>query len=190
MAVRISCCSFPSDIAMASKGAVLPLLRRELHTNRTRLNRAASSFSTVATTVRNTRAVSTRHSARHTALFSRRQLLGQTRAFSQSLSTRLTDEEGHFDPRQVERESDEVDVCIVGGGKSFRVLQLFVATHRLVADSTLHRRRSCRSCGSYPTKATCKRRWKRGIPCNCAGKSGRAGRTYTFRQCSPTNRNE
>ncbi|RHZ74406.1 hypothetical protein CDV55_101087 [Aspergillus turcosus] len=101
---------------MASKGAVLPLLRRELHTNRTRLNRAASSFSTVATTVRNTRAVSTRHSARHTALFSRRQLLGQTRAFSQSLSTRLTDEEGHFDPRQVERESDEVDVCIVGGG--------------------------------------------------------------------------
>ncbi|RHZ67535.1 electron-transferring-flavoprotein dehydrogenase [Aspergillus thermomutatus] len=101
---------------MASKGAVLPLLRRELHTSRTRLNRAASSFSTVATTVRNTRPVSTRHSARHTALFSRRQPLGQFRAFSQSLSTRLTDEHGHFDPRQVERESDEVDVCIVGGG--------------------------------------------------------------------------
>jgi electron-transferring-flavoprotein dehydrogenase len=119
---------------MASKGAVLPLLRRELHTSRTRLTRAASSFSIVATTVRNTRAVSTRHSARHTALFSRRQLLGQTRPFSQSLSTRLTDEDDRFDPRQVERESDEVDVCIVGGGKGFRVCQLFVVTHRLVPD--------------------------------------------------------
>ncbi|KAH2537738.1 hypothetical protein KXW97_006053 [Aspergillus fumigatus] len=101
---------------MASKGAVLPLLRRELQTNRTQLNRAASSFSTVATTVRSRRAVSARHSARHTALFSQRQLLGQTRAFSQSLSTRLADEHDQFDPRQVERESDEVDVCIVGGG--------------------------------------------------------------------------
>jgi electron-transferring-flavoprotein dehydrogenase len=69
-----------------------------------------------------------RHSARHSALFSQRQLLGQTRAFSQSLSTRLPDEHDQFDPRQVERESDEVDVCIVGGGKSFRVRQLFVAT--------------------------------------------------------------
>lgn len=26
-------------------------------------------------------------------------------------------EEGSFDPKQIERESDEVDVCIVGGGK-------------------------------------------------------------------------
>jgi electron-transferring-flavoprotein dehydrogenase len=74
--------------------------------------------------------VSARHSARHTALFSQRQLLGQSRAFSQSLSTRLADEHDQFDPRQVERESDEVDVCIVGGGKSFRGCQLFVATQR------------------------------------------------------------
>ncbi|THC94995.1 hypothetical protein EYZ11_005507 [Aspergillus tanneri] len=35
---------------------------------------------------------------------------------TQSLSRKLTNENGHFDPRQVERESDEVDVCIVGGG--------------------------------------------------------------------------
>ncbi|KAJ6166709.1 hypothetical protein N7470_002156 [Penicillium chermesinum] len=40
----------------------------------------------------------------------------QTRAFSNSLGRRLTDENGDFDPRTVERESDEVDVCIVGGG--------------------------------------------------------------------------
>lgn len=41
----------------------------------------------------------------------------QTRAFSRSLRKRFADEDGNFDPRQIERESDEVDVCIVGGGK-------------------------------------------------------------------------
>lgn len=40
----------------------------------------------------------------------------QIRAFSQSVSRRLTDEDGKFDPQSIERESDEVDVCIVGGG--------------------------------------------------------------------------
>lgn len=42
----------------------------------------------------------------------------QIRAFSQSVSRRQTEEDGHFDPRSIERESDEVDVCIVGGGMS------------------------------------------------------------------------
>jgi electron-transferring-flavoprotein dehydrogenase len=40
----------------------------------------------------------------------------QTRAFSQSVTRRLADEDGTFDPQSIERESDEVDVCIVGGG--------------------------------------------------------------------------
>lgn len=40
----------------------------------------------------------------------------QTRAFSQSVVRRFTDENGNFDPRSLDRESDEVDVCIVGGG--------------------------------------------------------------------------
>jgi electron-transferring-flavoprotein dehydrogenase len=40
----------------------------------------------------------------------------QTRAFSQSVTRRFTDENGNFDPRSIDRESDEVDVCIVGGG--------------------------------------------------------------------------
>lgn len=40
----------------------------------------------------------------------------QTRAFSQSVLRRFTDENGNFDPRSLDRESDEVDVCIVGGG--------------------------------------------------------------------------
>lgn len=42
---------------------------------------------------------------------------GQRRAFSSSLQRRYADvEDEGFDPASVERESDEVDVCIVGGG--------------------------------------------------------------------------
>ena len=40
----------------------------------------------------------------------------QTRAFSQSVGRRFTDENGDYDPRKLDRESDDVDVCIVGGG--------------------------------------------------------------------------
>ncbi|KAJ5290382.1 Vacuolar protein sorting-associated protein 4 [Penicillium atrosanguineum] len=98
---------------MASKGAVLPLLRREM--------RSASRFS------RTTPSVSSLLSARSPASplsSSGRRLIRrttpfttlQTRAFSQSVSRRFTDENGNFDPRSIDRESDEVDVCIVGGG--------------------------------------------------------------------------
>jgi len=31
----------------------------------------------------------------------------------------MPDAEDSFDPKSIERESDEVDVCIVGGGKVF-----------------------------------------------------------------------
>ncbi|MCJ1473806.1 hypothetical protein MMC13_002457 [Lambiella insularis] len=37
-------------------------------------------------------------------------------AFSTTPSRKLADIDGSFDPRQQDRESDEVDVCIVGGG--------------------------------------------------------------------------
>ncbi|TLD22962.1 hypothetical protein PspLS_07196 [Pyricularia sp. CBS 133598] len=40
----------------------------------------------------------------------------QTRLFSVSRPRRNASEDESFDPRTVERESDEVDVCIVGGG--------------------------------------------------------------------------
>lgn len=40
----------------------------------------------------------------------------QTRLFSVSRPRRNASEHESFDPRTVERESDEVDVCIVGGG--------------------------------------------------------------------------
>ncbi|CAG7946064.1 unnamed protein product [Penicillium salamii] len=96
---------------MASKHTVLPLLRRELRSSRF----SRSSIPAIATPARQpaqSRAFGTRL-ARRTTLFN---APPQTRAFSQSLSKRFTDENGDFDPRALERESDDVDVCIVGGG--------------------------------------------------------------------------
>lgn len=104
-----------SHTAMASKGAVLPLLRREIRSSR--FSRATPSVSAIAT--RHSASpftTSGRRLARQTALFT---APTQTRAFSQSLSKRFTDENGDFDPRTLERESDDVDVCIVGGGTCF-----------------------------------------------------------------------
>lgn len=40
------------------------------------------------------------------------------RAFSAVSPRRMADVEEKFDPSAIERESDEVDVCIVGGGMS------------------------------------------------------------------------
>lgn len=41
----------------------------------------------------------------------------QQRAFSISVPRRFADVDDNFDPKSIEREGDEVDVCIVGGGK-------------------------------------------------------------------------
>src|SRR4051794_20872738 len=41
---------------------------------------------------------------------------GQRRAISSTARRTFADVDDSFDPRQQERESDEVDVCIVGGG--------------------------------------------------------------------------
>jgi hypothetical protein len=45
-------------------------------------------------------------------------IAGQRRAFSKTLRTRYATVEDSIDPRDQPRESDEVDVCIVGGGTS------------------------------------------------------------------------
>ena len=103
---------------MASKSAVLPLLRRELRPSSSRLSRASSSLSTFTRPTQRPTGLfsaSGRRDARYLALTPRGQ--GQFRLFSQSSHRKLTDENGNFDPTQMDRESDEVDVCIVGGGK-------------------------------------------------------------------------
>lgn len=105
----------PTFSAMASKGAVLPLLRRELRSCRfARTNPSASILAPVRS--RTPLSNPGRHFARQASLLPR----VSARAFSQSLCRRLTDENGDFDPRSLDRESDEVDVCIVGGGRSPR----------------------------------------------------------------------
>ncbi|EKG20237.1 Electron transfer flavoprotein-ubiquinone oxidoreductase [Macrophomina phaseolina MS6] len=43
-------------------------------------------------------------------------IAGQRRSLSNTARTRLADVDESFDPSQIEREADEVDVCIVGGG--------------------------------------------------------------------------
>ena len=97
---------------MASKGAVLPLLRRELRPSQFARARPSSILSPVGTRA-TPLSITGRRFNRQTSLFTP----AQTRAFSQSVTRRFTDENGEFDPRSLDRESDEVDVCIVGGGK-------------------------------------------------------------------------
>jgi hypothetical protein len=43
-------------------------------------------------------------------------LIESRRAISTSTPQRFADVSDNFDPKSVERESDQVDVCIVGGG--------------------------------------------------------------------------
>lgn len=53
------------------------------------------------------------------------------RAFSTSVARRLASVEEKFNPSVIERESDEVDVCIVGGGKlCVAKLQLYLMRTR------------------------------------------------------------
>lgn len=71
----------------------------------------------------------------------------QSRAFSRSVRRRNAEED--LDPTQVERESDEVDVCIVGGGEfySLRIDMVRIANSVFI-------NRSRRSRVSYSVKAT------------------------------------
>lgn len=97
---------------MASRGLALPLLRRELRASLRAGRRCPSSNSAVTSA----RQLSFFSETRPSSSFRSARLSGvQTRPFSQSLHRRQADEAA-FDPSQVEREFDEVDVCIVGGG--------------------------------------------------------------------------
>ncbi|KAI2793178.1 Electron transfer flavoprotein-ubiquinone oxidoreductase [Penicillium oxalicum] len=98
---------------MASRGAVLPLLRREMRGS-SRLARVNATNLPISSRIPSTYPAALRSptARRPTSFLPSTQI----RAFSQSVSRRQTEEDGHFDPRSIERESDEVDVCIVGGG--------------------------------------------------------------------------
>jgi electron-transferring-flavoprotein dehydrogenase len=102
---------------MASKGAARFLLRREIQSS----SRTWPSSPTTISVVNSGHRLSplTRNNRRQHCnvanRFNARIQPGLSRDFSQSARRRNAEEA--LDPNQVERESDEVDVCIVGGGK-------------------------------------------------------------------------
>jgi electron-transferring-flavoprotein dehydrogenase len=55
-------------------------------------------------------------SSRPRGYISTRRTIAQRRAFSVSVPRRYAEVDESFDPNSIDRESDEVDVCIVGGG--------------------------------------------------------------------------
>ena len=91
---------------MTSKGAVLPLLRRAPPS---RTFRAARPVAVINNSIRGPASsiiASGQPTGRRAGLLLRNHQASQFRAFSQSLSRAYVDEEGNFDPRQIERESD------------------------------------------------------------------------------------
>ncbi|EED19524.1 electron transfer flavoprotein-ubiquinone oxidoreductase [Talaromyces stipitatus ATCC 10500] len=102
---------------MASKGAARLVLKREIrYSSRTWPSSSRSSISAV-NSGRRVSALTPNNRRQYCNVvepFNARLQPGQNRAFSRS--ARRRDAEEAIDPSQVERESDEVDVCIVGGG--------------------------------------------------------------------------
>ncbi|KAI9864430.1 MAG: hypothetical protein M1824_005133 [Vezdaea acicularis] len=92
---------------MASRNSLLPLLRR--------------TSSVAPCSARVSATLNTRFSPARRRCASRlpnilRVALSQRRAFASTAKRRFADVDDSFDPAQLDRESDQVDVCIVGGG--------------------------------------------------------------------------
>ncbi|KAF2016151.1 hypothetical protein BU24DRAFT_450740 [Aaosphaeria arxii CBS 175.79] len=93
---------------MASRSIPTSLLRRVVSTPQSHRIASSRILARVPKSCRNPL------QAYHPAL----RIAGQRRTISSTARRRLADVDDAFDPRQQERESDEVDVCIVGGGPS------------------------------------------------------------------------
>lgn len=100
---------------MASKSTLLPLLRREVLPTSGRSWKngltgvAYRRYSAHAAPARRRRATRREFISSHA--------VSHTRSFATTLSRKSGEERDTFDPAHIERECDEVDVCIVGGGK-------------------------------------------------------------------------
>ncbi|KAH8695367.1 electron transfer flavoprotein-ubiquinone oxidoreductase mitochondrial precursor [Talaromyces proteolyticus] len=100
---------------MASKRAVLPLLSREIRVSPWGW-RSASSLSAVNRLGRHSSLRPPKRQCFATGACKTQYGYANTRDFSQSARRRDVEEEETLDPTKLDRESDEVDVCIVGGG--------------------------------------------------------------------------
>jgi hypothetical protein len=127
---------------MASKGRsiVSPLLKR-------------GTVPRPARTPHRTFLTQARYHPRHFAHRNNATTLRPNRSFSTTPRFQYADEEDFFDPREVERESDEVDVCIVGGGGA----QLAIANPKALTNA-LPRSGGPQRCHSI--KANSQRSWQ------------------------------
>ncbi|KAF2457906.1 electron transfer flavo protein-ubiquinone oxidoreductase-like protein [Lineolata rhizophorae] len=101
----------PPQIAMAARTLPASALRRNILSSSCPLRPFAASSSIVP--IASTRTLATPRHAYQPAL----RIAGQRRTLSSSARTRLASAvESALDPSQLDREADEVDVCIVGGG--------------------------------------------------------------------------
>ncbi|KAK2786862.1 hypothetical protein FQN52_007606 [Onygenales sp. PD_12] len=104
---------------MASQTSILPLLRREfapLTSRPWKTSVTRASFACAYSTRTHTALPATRRRTLQPRLLSRNALLNQKRAFSNTVQRRFAPGSDNFEPSQIDRESDDVDVCIVGGG--------------------------------------------------------------------------
>ena len=102
----------PCVLVMASKTSVSSLARRSLTTSNVLVLTARRAYSHFPPTRRRCLLQQSRHDC----------LLIRRKNFSTTPWRRLADVDDSFDPLQQDRESDEVDVCIVGGGMSYGTL--------------------------------------------------------------------
>lgn len=102
----------PCILTMPSKTPVSSLARRTLATSKVYLLPTRRAYSHFPPTRRRCLLQQSRHNC----------LLINRGTFSTTPWRGLADVDASFDPRERDRESDEVDVCIVGGGMSFGTL--------------------------------------------------------------------
>jgi len=105
------------------------------------------------------------------------------RQFSVCRPRRMAAGDEPFDPRTVERESDQVDVCIVGGGKSSRH-PLLLPHGRLTSPHGRPRRAQRR----HPPEAARQRGRPRRLPRPPPREGGRAGCAHRLGRRHPAQR--
>lgn len=103
------------------------------------------------------------------------------RPFSTTRSFRFADVDDNFDPKSIDRESDDVDVCIIGGGMSTQSSScpFSHAFHLLISCLSPNRSRWTQRSHSY--QATGERGWKRRLPSTPSGEGWRNRCSHSIR---------
>lgn len=157
----------PCVLVMASKTSVSSLARKSLTTSNILVLTVRRAYSHFPPTRRRRLLQQSRHDCP----------LIRRKTFSTTPRQGLADVDDSFDPLQQDRESDEVDVCIVGGGTSYGTLH---------PSSMLMYYRARWPQRSNSPQTDCQRSRKRRFPSSSPRESRRAGRSHRLRQCHRT----